>query len=115
MYNAEDVIELLQYHDHELILTSFFKFEIKDPLQKAEEAEEPKPEPKSRTTTVTKLSEGLGPIEDGIKVFEDTDSEKQPAAKVRRGIMRTLVCCEVTLRGKEMSFSLLASRLDFFN
>ena len=26
------------------ILTSFFKFEIKDPLEKAEKAEEPKPE-----------------------------------------------------------------------
>ena len=32
---------------------------------------------------VTKLSEGLEPVEAGIKVFEDIDSEKQPAAKIR--------------------------------
>jgi len=85
-------------------LTSFFTFEFKDPLQKAEEAEEPKPESKKRITTVTKLSEGLGPIEAGTRVFEDIDSEKQPAAKIRRGIMRKLVCCEVTLQEKETSF-----------
>jgi hypothetical protein len=49
-------------------LTSFFKFEIKNPLEKAEESEEPKPEFKKRTTTVSKLSEGLEPVEAGIKV-----------------------------------------------
>lgn len=95
-------------------MTSFFKFEIKYPLEKAEDAEEPKPESKKRTTTITKLSERLGPIEAGTKAFEDIDSEKQPAAEIRRGIMRTLVCCEVTLQGKEMYFSLLASRFDCF-
>jgi hypothetical protein len=47
-------------------LTRFFKFEIKDPLEKAEEDEVPKPESEKRTTTVSKLSEGPRPIETGI-------------------------------------------------
>lgn len=67
-------------------MTIFFKFEIKDPLQKTEEAEEPKPESKERATMVSKLSEGFGPIESGIKVFEDIDSKEQLAAKIRREI-----------------------------
>jgi hypothetical protein len=62
------------------ILTSFFKFEIKYPLEKAEEAEEPKPDFKKRITMISKLSEGLEPVEAGIKVFEDIDSEKQRTA-----------------------------------
>ena len=37
-----------------------------------EEAEEPNPQPKERTTTVLKLTEGLGLIETGIKVFDDS-------------------------------------------
>jgi len=43
-------------------LTSFFKFEFKDPLQKAEEAEEPKPESKKRTTTVKNCLRDLDPL-----------------------------------------------------
>ena len=36
------------------------------------EAEKPKPQPKERTMTVLKLIEGLGLIETGIKVFDDS-------------------------------------------
>jgi hypothetical protein len=41
-----------------------------------EEAEKPKPEPKERTMLGLKLTEGLGIIEAGIKVFEKRAASK---------------------------------------
>jgi len=38
-----------------------------------EEAEEPEPGPKERTMTVSKLVEGLGLTEAGIRAFDDID------------------------------------------
>jgi hypothetical protein len=51
-------------------LTNFLKFESKFSLEKSEKAE---PGCKKRTTTVSKLYEGLTLIEAGVKVFEKTD------------------------------------------
>ena len=51
-------------------MTNFLKFESKFSLEKSEKAE---PGYKKRTTTISKLYEGLGLIEAGIKVFENTD------------------------------------------
>jgi hypothetical protein len=97
MYDAEGVIELLQYYDHELTLDQLLlNSKSKIPLKKGEEAEESTAEFKKRITTVSNLSEGLGHTEAGIKVLEDIDWKEERAAKIRRGIMRTLVCCEVS-------------------
>ena len=59
-----------------------------------EAAEEPHGELTERTTMVLKLAEGLGVIDVGIKMFEDTDTNEQRAATTRHGIMRMLTCCE---------------------
>jgi hypothetical protein len=40
---------------------------------------EPEPEPEERTMTASKLTEGLGLTEAGIKVFGDINSTEQPA------------------------------------
>jgi hypothetical protein len=43
MYNGEDVFELLNYHDHGLMVNSLFEIQKQSAL---EEAEEPEPESK---------------------------------------------------------------------
>ena len=48
-----------------------------------EEAEEPEPELEKRITMISKLAEGLGFGEVGIKVLEDFDSNKHHAAMFR--------------------------------
>lgn len=78
MYSAEDVSELLNFHNQELML--YHDVEIK--RQSAiEESEKPKPEPKERTMMVSELTEGLGHIETGIKKFEHIDSNSNNETK----------------------------------
>jgi hypothetical protein len=43
--------------------------------------------------TVSKLSVGLGPIETGIKVFENIYLNVQRAATTRQEITTMLACC----------------------
>jgi hypothetical protein len=57
-----------------------FCFEIRN--KSALETEEP--EPNERTMLVLKVTEGLGLIEAGIKVFKDIDSNEQRTAKPRQ-------------------------------
>jgi hypothetical protein len=84
-YGAEDVFELLNSHDKEHTLDSLVEIRKQSDL---EEAEEPEPETKERTMTISKRTEGLGLTEAGIKTFEDIDSKEQPAATIRQGIAR---------------------------
>jgi hypothetical protein len=49
------------------------KFIKQSALEEAKQPEEPQPEPKARTVTVEKLTEGRVLIEASIKLFEDTD------------------------------------------
>jgi hypothetical protein len=60
--------ELLNSYDQELALNDLVEIRKQSAL---EEAEEPEPVPKVRTMTVTKLTEGLGVTETGIKALED--------------------------------------------
>jgi hypothetical protein len=48
---------------------------------------------KERTVQVSKATVGFGLTEAGTKVSEDTDSNQQPAAITRQGIMRVPACC----------------------
>jgi hypothetical protein len=53
-----------------------------------EVAECSQPDPKERTVTVLKLTEGLGVTEAGIKVSEDNDWNGQRAAATEQGAVR---------------------------
>jgi hypothetical protein len=57
------------------------------------------------TVTISKLTEGLGCTEAGIKVFEDIDSKEQQATATRRRIMRMLACCEEIMKETKRSLS----------
>jgi len=70
-YVAEDVFELQKYHDQDLTHDHLAEIRKQSTL---EEAEEPKPQPKERTMSVTVLSLRLGLTGAGIKLFEDNDS-----------------------------------------
>jgi hypothetical protein len=63
-----------------------------------------------------KLTEGLGLIECGIKLFEDIGLNRQSVATTRRGIMRLLACCEEILKEEKEKKSLSQQNLlsDFF-
>jgi len=61
-YNAEDVIDLLNYHDQEFMFD-----QISDQKGSTLEADELQSKPKERT--MTEFPEGLGLAEAGIIVF----------------------------------------------
>jgi hypothetical protein len=63
---AGDVFQLPNSHDLELIFDNLVEIRKQSAT---ETAEVPKPEPKDRTVTVSRLTEGTGFIEDGIKVL----------------------------------------------
>jgi hypothetical protein len=76
---------------------------------------EPEPEHKERDMMDLKLTEGLGLIEGGIKVFEDIGWNKQRVATTRQGIMRLLAYCEEILKEEEESYLSQQTLLfDFF-
>jgi hypothetical protein len=56
-----------------------------------DEAEAPQPQPKGRTMTVLKLTEGFGLIEPGIKVFDDSGFNEQQGRRI-------LTCYEEILK-----------------
>ncbi|XP_066566163.1 protein UXT isoform X1 [Amia ocellicauda] len=99
---AEDVLELLSSHDRELTPEDLAEICNQSSLEEAEELES-EPRETRRTMTVSKLSEGLGLIEAGIRVLEDIDSNEQRAAATRQGIKRMLACYEEILREKKRS------------
>jgi len=74
--------ELWNYHDRDLSLESLVILWEQKVLEEAEEA---KHEPKERTVTVAKLTEGVG-LEAGIKGFEDVCLMKQRTVTTRQGI-----------------------------
>jgi len=65
-YDAEDVLELPNSHEQELTLENLVEIQKQNTL---EEAEEPEPGPEDRTVTVSKLTEGFGIMDAGIRVF----------------------------------------------
>jgi hypothetical protein len=65
-YDAEDTFEMLKSHDPAMKFDELVEF-LKQRV--VEEAEEPESEPKERTMTVLKLTEGLGVTEAGINEF----------------------------------------------
>jgi hypothetical protein len=73
---------MLNYHDQELTLDHLLGTD----WQSAIEAEEFEPRHTERTLTVLKLAEGRGGIEDGIKSFEDIDSNEQRGATASNGL-----------------------------
>jgi len=74
MYDAENVVALLNTHDDELTLDHLVETRKQSGFKQAEELE---PEPKQRTMRVFKLAESRGIAEAGIRIFEDTDSKEQ--------------------------------------
>jgi hypothetical protein len=78
---------------------------------------QPEPDHKERTMMDLKLTEWLGLIEGGIKVFEDIALNKKGLATTRQGIMRLLACCEEILKEKKKekktSLSLQTLLFDF--
>jgi hypothetical protein len=57
-----------------------------------EKVEEPEPERKERTVTVSELTEGPGHIEAGVKEFEHIDLDEQQTGTVKQRILRLLAC-----------------------
>jgi cysteine synthase len=110
-YGAEDVFELLNYHDQELTLGHLVEIRKQSAV---EEAEEPEPDPKERAMTVLNLTEGLGVTEAGIKVFEDTDRKELRALTTGHGTRGLLVGYEEVLKKKKRSLSLQTSALPAF-
>jgi hypothetical protein len=80
MYDAENILELLNSHDQEP--TVYYLIESRKQSAR-EEAEKPEPEPKERTMTVLKLTVWIGLIEGGIRAFEDIYWNEQRAAAAR--------------------------------
>lgn len=78
-FDAESVFELLNSHDQKCTLNNPIEIRKQSTLDEDVEPD-PHPEPKARTVPVSHLTEGLGLIEDGIKVFEQSDWKEQPAA-----------------------------------
>jgi hypothetical protein len=67
-----------------------------------------------RAVTGLKFTEGLGQIEPGNKVSEDSGLNQQRATKIRQGIMGMLACYENILKEKKKSLSRQTSMLDFY-
>lgn len=109
MYDAEDVLCLVNYHNQDV---TCFSLKAQHP-EEAEVVTEPEPDHKERSMMDLKLTEGLGLIEDGIKVFEDIALNKWRVATTRQGIMRLLACCEEILKEKKKKKSLSLQSLLF--
>jgi hypothetical protein len=73
---------LLNYHDQELTLDHLLGTD----WHSAIEADKPEPRHTVRTLAVLKLAEGRGGIGDGIKAFEDIDSNEQRGATASNGL-----------------------------
>ena len=72
LHDAEDVLELLNFHDQELSLKCLAEIQKQSALEEAE--------PKQKTVTVKMLTEGLGLTESGSEVSErvtGTSGEQQ--------------------------------------
>jgi hypothetical protein len=105
MYDAENVVALLNSHDDELTLDHL----VETPKQCAfKQAEEPEPEPKERTMCVLKLADSRGITEAGIGIFEDTDSKERRVAATIQGPMRKCACFEETVKEKRRCLSISA-------
>jgi hypothetical protein len=105
MYDAENVVALLNSHDDELTLDHH----VETPKQSAfKQAEEQEPETKERTMCVLKLADCRGITEAGIGIFEDTDSKEQRAAATIQGPMRKRACFEETVIEKRRCLSISA-------
>jgi hypothetical protein len=107
MYDAENVVALLNSHD-ELTVDHIVKTRKQSAFK---QAEEPEPGPKERTLRVLKLAESRGITEAGIRIFEDTDSKKQRAATTIQGPMRKVLALKRLLKKRG---GVCLSVLDFF-
>jgi len=85
---AEGVFQLLNSRHQQLAVDG--PVEIRN--QSAfEESVKPEPEPRKRTLTVSKFTEGLGLIDAGVEMLEDVEWYEKRAAATREGIVRMLV------------------------
>jgi hypothetical protein len=78
------------------------------------QAEEPEPVPKERTMRVLKSAESRWIAEAGIRMFEETYSNEQRAARTRQGIIIERACYEEIVTQKRRYLSCQTSVLDFF-
>jgi hypothetical protein len=62
--------------------------------------EEPKPEPKEDPMPVSKLTEGLGLFQVGLKVSEDTHWKERRRGTTKHWITRILACFEEITEGE---------------
>jgi hypothetical protein len=67
-----------------------------------EEVKETESEAKERIVTVFKLTEMLGPIEVGVKVYEEIDSKEQRTSTTIQGTMRILAAVKIFLRKRKV-------------
>jgi len=104
MYDAENVIALLNSHD-ELMFDHLFDTRKQSAFKQAEEQE---PEPKERTMRLLKVAESRGITEAGIRTFEGTDSKQQRAATIIQEPMRRHACFEETVNEKKWCLSISA-------
>jgi hypothetical protein len=57
----------VNYHDQELSFDHRTEIREQNPIGNAEESDEPRPESKERTVSLSRLIDGLGLIEDVVK------------------------------------------------
>jgi hypothetical protein len=82
MYDAENILELLNPQNQELTVYHLIESRKQSAREEAEEPE-PESEPKDRTMTVLKLTVWIGVIEGAIRAFEDIYWNEQRAATAR--------------------------------
>jgi len=103
LYDAEDVFELMNSHDHELTLND--RFEIWKP-DAGEKSMGPEPDYEESSMTVSKLSEGLGLTEAGHQGLWGTLIRKSNGQPITgEGIMRMLATCEEILKEEKRTLS----------
>jgi hypothetical protein len=106
-------LELLNPHNQELTIDPLVEIREQSAREEAEEAHEhkpepepepepepkpePEPDPKERTMTVSKLTDGFGPMEAGSTIFEDIDCREQGIATTMQGTIRMLACFDEIL------------------
>lgn len=64
-------------HDQKLSFDHLTEIREQNPIGKAEESDEPLPEPKEWTVSLSKLIAGVGLMEAVVKVLEDIDLKEQ--------------------------------------
>jgi hypothetical protein len=67
----------VNYHDQEFSFDHLTEIREQNPIGKAEESDEPLPEPKERTVSLSKLIDVFGLIEAVVKMLVGIDLKEQ--------------------------------------